>query len=435
MPSAYQSRPYDRGGHTMRMSDLIARQGQARATSALQQGDAAAQRWQHLGQTASGLMMDLASYADAAPQRDEAKRQQAEQAQQREKASKIEAIMKESVDPTTGRLKYDEAARKIAEFAPLDAEQFWAKADADKAETVKRDAERAREVAKRLAGVMAFAERDQAAGPGALQSATMEYRRIRQGAIKDGLITNEDLPEEFDPHVVENEIVQAMTADQVFQRLWAKKPGGEPYTLGPGQKRFGPNGQVLAEVPPVVRENAPAAGSLEDYIRAKRMENGDKPLTAAQIRQARAEYTAAGRAPESPRPGNTTNANTLRDDLRAAEQWKARELARIEAEFKETGDVDALNAAKARTQESYLVQIGAPPSTMGDLVKPKNTVPAAAPAPPPRAPSSPLGAGRAAAATPARPGMVRMRAPNGEIGFVPEAQVDAAIRAGATVVK
>lgn len=67
------------------------------------------------------------------------------------------------------------------------------------------------------------------------------------------------------------------------------------FTLGPGQVRFGPKGEILAQGPeaPAKPENLSAE---EAFIRAQ---YGDKP-TAQQLLEGRSRFAAAGREPDKP---------------------------------------------------------------------------------------------------------------------------------------
>ena len=441
MPSAYQRRTYDNSQHTGRMGDLIRMQGAVRADATQQGGQNSARMWQNIGQTVQGTMGELVRQVEDLPRQRAAKQAETDATAARDKQAKMRKALAESIDPATGRLDFGAAAKKIGEIDPVEAENWWQKDAAQKAEALQRDGEKAKELAKRLGIVLLSAEKDQAAGPGALQSAPVAYRSARESAIKDGLLEPDELPEEFDQAVVEQEVLQVMTAEHIFQQLWAKKPANVEYTLGPGQKRFGPDGRVIAAVPP-----SPSATAEAPYT----LSPGQKRFGA----DGRVVASVPDRPPSSG-GGGAGNVNAVRDDLRAAEQWKQRALADAEKKFSEVyfsgqspdtpANAKALReheAAKAEIQKSYLVQLGQSPdgpvrppdqrdATMGDLTRPPVPPPAL-----PSAPSSPLGATPAAAQPPAaQPRMVRMRAPNGEMALVPESQVQAALKAGAVVVK
>lgn len=444
MPSAYQRRTYDNSQHTGRMGDLLRARSETDARALEQAGQNSARMWSDMGGIAANTMGQLASYADQAPERRlreaQAKRiesQTQDEATARATQAHIDKVLKESVDPKTGRLDYPKAAAAIGQVSPEQAEGYWAKADAQTVEATKRDAERAREVAKRLAAVVMASDEDESAGPGVLQTAPRLYASVREEAIASGLIKPDELPEAYDPSVVKQEVLQAMTADQVFQKLWAAKPANAEYTLNPGDQRFSGN-RMIAQNTNERPGAQPNAGSLEDYIRVKTQENGGKPLSAAQIRTARAEYTAAGRPPSEPPPTGPTPAQIQRardnrfdrlaklsaDTLLSADE-RARQTWEIEREFavatgapeppRPFGPQDVI-ASEGRT--SYEAQ---PPrnATMGDMTRPPQ-------------PSAPLGAPPAAAAPtrPAgKPGPITITLPNGKPKmFKSHADLDAFVK-------
>ncbi|MDO8597645.1 MAG: hypothetical protein Q7R45_13615 [Sulfuricaulis sp.] len=232
-----------------------------------------------------------------------------------------------------------------------------------------------------------------------------------------------DTAEEFDAVVYpELNRINPMKALK-FREMQAKafqwqQKSSEPFTLNPGDTRFGPDGKPIANVP-VVPKVRPVE---EEYY---------DPATTPERRKAietqRSAFSASGRAPTDtqPPPGFTLNPGDTRYDAAGkviatrpsaptqadqgaslaqkgqAERWKQDRLAELEAQFSKSraGGMDAqlnpivpmtteqLNRAKAEIQNSYLSQLGLPPHTLGGV----NTGQSQAMAPPP-AMASPMSA-------------------------------------------
>lgn len=77
------------------------------------------------------------------------------------------------------------------------------------------------------------------------------------------------------------------------------------FTLGPGQQRFGPQGgDPIASVPVTEKpETEPQVGTFGDYLTRVAAGQGKNPkqLSPLDVRQAKAQFDAAGRAPEKPK--------------------------------------------------------------------------------------------------------------------------------------
>ena len=298
MASAYQSRPYDRSAHTARMGDLIRARGDVQANAVAQAGQNSARMWQDVGQTVAGTMGDLIRLQQELPRQRESDERRAREAQERETQAKVGEALKQSIDPATGRLDFTKAASLIGQVDPVQAESYWQKADAETEAKTKRDGEKAREVAKRLGVVLLAAEKDQTSGSGSLQSAPVAYRSAREAALKDGLVEPDELPEEFDQAVVEQTVLEAMTAEQVFQRLWAAKPKApQRSTKVVNNKIVDENtGEVVyaGDPEPTKRNTSVVDGRIVDidtgkvvYASPEAGKGKDTDLTAAQRQAAR----------------------------------------------------------------------------------------------------------------------------------------------------
>ena len=116
------------------------------------------------------------------------------------------------------------------------------------------------------------------------------YPGIRQNLIARQVIRPEDAPEQYDAGWF-----------QQARNYGAEPPKpAEPYTLNPGDVRFDASNTQVAAVPKAVE--APKAGTFEDYLTRFAAEKGRNlnQLTPADLRAAKAQYEAAGRAPQQP---------------------------------------------------------------------------------------------------------------------------------------
>ena len=438
MPSAYQSRPYDDRYSSARMSDLMREAGNVQAQGIQQRGQAWAGTVGRMGD----LVADVAgSYVAAkAQQKRDAKEQEADAKEKAVAAEqeRIKQVVRESVDPATRRIDFGEAAKKIGQINPLEAEKFWNQATARQREDAARESEKAEQVARGLGAVLLTAQKDKEAGPGALQSTPPAYRTWRADALKRGLIDAEDFPEEYDEAAVQQQaLFKYLPAAAVFNQLFAAKNAPQRSTkVVDGRLVDDQTGKVIFESPDAGKTTErPATATVDGrivdlrtgkviYTSPEAGKGGKGEPTPAQIQAAHdkrfdrtldlRQRVDKGLPPEKAE----MEAYEIEVDFaRATGAPLPEPPRRMPADFVASGGTTSYEAAAQRNA-------GGGPS-MRDIVQPAPT----------QRPQAPLGASPTAVA-PASPGLkVRMRAPNGEIMRVPAAQVDAAIKAGATVVK
>lgn len=456
MPSAYQATPYDSRFGTARMGDLIQTRGSAVAQGHLQRGAAAAQAWTSLGQIVSGTMSDLVKLKMDEPRRryEQARMDKAEREERR--ASNLEGVMQMAgqLPPDEGiELLRREGYQKEAGELLKQVSEARRQALTEVKTQYEVKEQRLNEALNLLAGVEATPKAQRQT---AYAAAVPKMREL----VGDELA--QMLPDQYDPAftpralewgmsakdklatrrealtLAEKKPKDARDADEYFtkagatwlstvdsQEEWDQavsalgKLGAAPETLSKFGTRYSP--EAVAKAASFVQKERPpaAAGSFEDYVQTLEARNDGKPLSKTQMLEARREWNAAGRAPAS---GGRDLENTRVDNLRAAEQWKQREISNLEKAIRagefvnwSTGEQDAaaIDREKARIQTSYQAQLGmqpavdaAPPpppgprnaGSMGDLLPVASHEPAGRPAPPVRPAGSPLGAGQAVAA-------------------------------------
>lgn len=143
-----------------------------------------------------------------------------------------------------------------------------------------------------------------------------------------------------------------------FATMGEKPP--EPYTLAEGGQRRDPRtNAILAENPKDVTPTAaPHAGTFEDYVTRIAAERGKTPamLSPLDIRQAKAAYEAAGRAPEKPADNlprmdrSYQQANTALESIRKPIADQVERFGRLaETVNQSTPQADALVAPELLT--------------------------------------------------------------------------------------
>lgn len=385
MAGSYVRPHYNDTQSTARMADMLrdsgAIQAQGAQTNAAIWGGTAEKMGTLVAGAIRGGVEDYARAKEKKQADDRAAQVQSEQ-------DRMNAILKSSIDPNTGRINFADAAKKIGEqIDPIKAEEYWRMADAQKAKDTEDQAIKTREFAKGVGLVIMQGEKHP-------EQAPEIYGQFRAKAIERGMADPDDLPETYDPTALQSIALQALTADQVFQQLFKAPNAPKTTVLNQGDILVNEAGGTVASNP----KPAPA----DDNIVAVGGHLVDKRTNRA--------VWSPPREPKGGGGSNPANTNAMRDDMRAAEQWKIQELAKLEQAFRDPATamtVDELERRKDEIQQSYLVQIGAPESvqrqqaeqrraergrTMGDLVNPPQNT---------SAPSAPMGAGTASAAPPA----------------------------------
>lgn len=210
MPSAYQSRPYDDRGASARMSDLMREAGAVQARGIQERGQNTAALVGRMGDLITGV---ADSYVAAKKEQEAATKAKAVEAEQ----ERIKQIVRESVDPATGRLDFDDAARKIGQFNPMEAEKFWDQATERQREDAAKEAAQAEQVAKGLGTVLLAAQQD-------ASKASVAYTTWRADALKRKLIEPDEFPEQYDEVAVQQQaLFKYLPADAVFKQLFSAK--------------------------------------------------------------------------------------------------------------------------------------------------------------------------------------------------------------------
>lgn len=452
MASAYQSRPYDSSAHTARMGDLLRARGEVAAREASVRGQAWAGAAQDIGQTISGTMGQLVAYQQAEPRRRREEAQMAKAEREERRQGNLEGVMQ-----MAGQLPPEDAIDLLRkegytqEAGQMQAQLSQARRDgiADQKAKLELASTQLNKALDLLSAVDGAPEPDR---PTAYSSVAPQVREL----------VGEDLgkmvPDAYDPRFMANAMEWGMSAkdklsarreaitnlrldhkdkrdaDEHFtetlskwlgtvddQQEWtdalqnARDLGAPAETLAKFGDAYSPEA-VAKAVSFTAKERPPAAaGSLEDYVNVKTQENGGKPLTPAQIRQARAEYTAAGRDPSGKDDAGRTMAQ-----LQAARDRRYDRMREVEKGI-EGGTIQPADAEamQHRIDSEYALATGQQPppplrqaptdlvasegrtsyeapreaprnagGTMGDLLRPQ----------PSHAPSSPFGAQPASAA-------------------------------------
>lgn len=214
-----------------RLSDLVREQGRNRAESELRRGDISAQMWAGLGNTIANTVGQIAQQRQDAPRRamqDEAARLELEQAraaqQARQQSNAQEQALRElfageqlpdprAVMRVVGPERGAQIVQGLSALQSLQTKSFT------DGRVVLRDLMR---------GLNAL--------PEGMRAET--YPAIRQQAVAAGVIGEQDAPEVYDP----NWWKQAVSYGQQPEKQ-------EGFTLKPGDVRFGPDGQQIANVP------------------------------------------------------------------------------------------------------------------------------------------------------------------------------------------
>jgi hypothetical protein len=210
-----------------------------------------------------------------------------------------------SVDPTTGKIKIDRA-KLVADLPGSLVPGVMSELDKDEAnaleiQTKTLELAKAKQTHLRSAAdTVAAADYD-----------PVMFGVQLKGAHKLGALSDED----YDRFSAISDPAQIKALIDGF-RTQAKP--AEPFTLGPGQVRYGPRGEVVATGPAKVEE-APTIGSFEDYVaRAAAQEGRDvKTLSTKDIDRYRETYRLDPRITiKTPREVTPTAALNMTRSLR-----------------------------------------------------------------------------------------------------------------------
>lgn len=430
MPDVFQRRVYDSPA-VGRMSDLIRTRGAIAANTALQQGDASARMWGSLGQTIAGTMQDLVQAKAVSDENARRQRQEDRIDADRRKEDNLQGVLRmvadlpvEDATKTLRREGYADAADKLEAAHTAKVRDGITLARAQREEALAQ-------IGQALNLVSTVASAPAPDQPQLWQTTAPQIRSL----VGEELARS--VPDAFDPSFLNTALEWGMTTEQKLERqiralsgitdpakvknaeerlqLWlstADTPEEWDGALQTAAAVFKVPKDVLVEYGPFTPENvarvqqmagkkgdtSPGSTEQQHLTRyAKGLGKTVEALTAAEMRAARASWTAAGREPD--RPGSPTGASQAQKA--AAERWKQGQLATAEARFSDGLITEPqLAQEKARIQASYEEQLGVSPSqrtvpgaqqagSMGDLV-----------APPPAAPPTraPMGAGSATAA-------------------------------------
>jgi hypothetical protein len=296
------------------ISDILLAQGQRSAESRRRLGEISAGMWSNLGQQAAGAIQQYAQHQQQEP---------------------IRRQEQEIRDLQLGELKDSAEARKAAteregKFAETLKNPNRAKVleslsgdpDAYKRATehfARMDEGYNRLMGEAAAGVRSFGDSPEAAMAALddLIAQGFDERRLEQyrGAIQK------------DPKVV-SDLIDALlknSPDERHRSLVRPAPKApEPFTLSPGQTRYGPDGKPLASAAPEAPK-PPPVGSFEDYVQRVAAAKGVKPeaLSTADIEDARKRYQQADDRPPVQllmRDATRDEAEAIGDAIIAGEQ-------------------------------------------------------------------------------------------------------------------
>ena len=234
------------------LSALLLEQGNARANAELQSGQAWAGAVQNLGQIAGRTLTDLAQYKADAPNR-AAEAMRRENIQLENAARKHEAAAQQQSQAIQGSALTQNEHGVWTYDRNRIAEDFKRAGLADRLPSVLEGLDafdksaRAVQQAKQegLAGL--------AYGVTQLGNTPQAFNQAIDLALKNGFITRADIGPILqrvgdDPAKI-GEVVKALASSSpTFSAKLAPKEDA-PFTLSPGQQRFGPDGQPIAAVP------------------------------------------------------------------------------------------------------------------------------------------------------------------------------------------
>jgi hypothetical protein len=234
---------YDRDPHVRRMTDLVRWAAENNNQFARSSADASAQLGMNLANIASSTAGAIGQhYADAPKREAEAlKLQQAKDATAKQTA--IDDVKKLVPPGADGRPDFASIAKEIAAIDIDKALPYLQAADAETKAKLAAEGERAFKVGALLEQ---FEAETKKLDPRAKQDAWSMYRAQ---AIQGGLGTDADIPAEYNPRFVGQLRATLPKLMELHEKLNPKPKEPEPFTLSPGQTRFGPDGQPVANVP------------------------------------------------------------------------------------------------------------------------------------------------------------------------------------------
>lgn len=269
----YVSRPYVRPqydyGPTVRIADLMSRQGTNRANAELVQGQLSAQNWTRIADIANQTIGNVLQYAGDAPKRElqqlqvqEAKREARANQQQRDI---LPFALKDNGE---GVLTYDRdiltrefTAAGLADRLPGLLQGL------DVADAAALNVRQARQEA--FAG-LAYGVMQAGNDPQSFNLA-LDHAEQNNLASKSELAQLRELSKRSPQAIAELTKQVASASPRFAQLLKEKQP--EPFTLNPGDVRFGPDGQPIAVnpkpepvAPPVRPVSVPDGGRLVDPV-------------------------------------------------------------------------------------------------------------------------------------------------------------------------
>ena len=384
-----------------RVSDAIRQRGANEARAIREQGNITAQMVAGVGGMIGGSLAEIGRARKQKPIDEHQARLLKRQETDLDKADAIDAALKDTVDPATGKPDLKAAAKAVSKIDPIEGLKFWQSAKDEEKVKVLEDKVKAEEVAKFAAGLLVTIKKT--AGP--MQQQVYEDAAVE--AAQRWPDMNEQIPPRLNMAWLERTARSASSSAQLLGELTKIGEDNDlvpvviPNAEGKPVQTTRTKGELRTNPAPVYERPTNQPTNLEDDLRAAHAKGDQREVQ--RILSLMRQKADAGRAPDSGQSADVTRAQKSQ-----AERWKMDHLSKAEDDFtKATAQFTESGMAippelirkhednKQAIQRSYEQQLGVP-SGGG------RPAPAAPPAPPP--PAAP--AAKVAAGTPAPPDLV-----------------------------
>lgn len=440
MAGPYQREVYDNSRATGRIADLIARRGDTQARLALERGDIAARNAQNLGGIVSGTLSSLVKMSADERERKQAEARQAEaDARRKVEQGRQDAAYMQQQDASA---KQGMESSAVSGALRQNDKGVWSYDMDALAEGLKRSG-----LGDRLPAIQARLQE--------AEVSTMKFELTKQqlaqhrattlGNLAAGVKEAGNSPEAFtmaSTLAVKNGILSEEEIAPYMEQI--KK---DPTSVGALTTQLMRQAGIKAEKP----QDAPKAGTFEDFVVRAAREKGVKPeqLSTTDIAGLRRTYEASGRAPEKPKDdGITPSARAVakRTFDNAVTDAEAAFAAAKRAALRTPESADMLISEAEDTRDRairraratfYETTMEAPAIGMaGGSVKAGANVNTPRPAAPvPGAPPAEPRMGRTPGQAAPGGGVVQMRLPDGRVVPIYADKVEEAKRRGAVEVR